>query len=99
MGVALTQTSWLIDPGIAYLNHGGFGALPRPVADAAASWRNEVEANPSDLFMRRWPGLVNDVRLSVAALLKADAADLVFVPNATAGTATVLSSLDLSSGD
>lgn len=99
MGIALTQTSWLIDPGVAYLNHGGFGALPRPVADAASAWRGEVEANPSDVFMRRWPSLVADVRRAVAALLSADEDDLVFVPNATAGTATVLASLGLTSGD
>ena len=99
MGAALTQTRWLIDPGVAYLNHGGFGALPRPVADAAAAWRAEVEANPSDVFMRRWPALVADVRRAVADLLSADETDLVFLPNATAGTATVLSSLGLTSGD
>jgi len=89
----LTATPWLVDPGIAYLNHGGFGALPVPVAAAAADIRTEVEANPTDLLMRRWPGLVDGVRARVSAFLGARAADLVFVPNATAGTATVLASL------
>ena len=93
------DTSWLIDPGVAYLNHGGFGALPRPVADAAAAIRAEIEADPTDMFMRRWPDLVEDVRQRVSGFLRSDAADLVFVPNATTGTATVLSSLPLVAGD
>lgn len=95
----MTDVDWLIDPGLAYLNHGGFGALPAPVAEVANEWRAEVEANPSDLLMRRWHGLVTDVRQAVANLLTADDSDLVFVPNASAGTATVLTSLDLAPGD
>jgi len=99
MAAPLTQTSWLIDPGVAYLNHGGFGALPRPVAEAAATIRAEIEADPTDVFMRRWPALVDEVRQRAAAFLRSDAADLVFVANATTGTATVLSSFPLAAGD
>lgn len=99
MGHPLTDTAWLIDPGIAYLNHGGFGALPRPVADAAAVIRAEIEANPTDVFMRRWPDLVDRVRHRVAQLLRADPADLVFVANATTGTATVLAAFPFETGD
>ena len=92
-------TEWLIDPGTAYLNHGGFGALPVPVAQAADALRREVESNPTDLFMRQWQGRVDEVRSRVAALLHARTDDLVFVPNATTGSATVLSSLPLEAGD
>ena len=97
MGVP--STDWLIDPGTAYLNHGGYGALPVPVAEAAAALRRDVEANPTDLFTRRWQGSVDAVRARVASLLHAQSADLVFVPNATAGTATVLNSLSMTAGD
>ncbi|MDQ1747749.1 MAG: isopenicillin-N epimerase [Frankiaceae bacterium] len=95
----LPPTAWLVDPDIAYLNHGGFGALPRPVADAAAAIRAEIEANPTDMLMRRWQPQVDAVRARVAAFLRTDAANLVFVGNATAGTATVLASLDWQPGD
>ncbi|HET7531298.1 MAG TPA: aminotransferase class V-fold PLP-dependent enzyme [Mycobacteriales bacterium] len=97
MGVPATE--WLIDPGTAYLNHGGFGALPVPVAEAAEQLRREVEANPTDVFMRSWQGRVDAVRSRVAGVLHASPDDLVFVPNATTGTATVLSSLPLTTGD
>jgi len=97
MGVPTTD--WLIDPDAAYLNHGGYGALPVPVAEAAAALRREVEANPTDLFTRQWQQRVDAVRARVADLLHAAPADLVFVANATSGTATVLNSLPLSAGD
>src|SRR3954468_987649 len=97
MGVP--PTDWLIDPGTAYLNHGGYGALPVPVAEAAAALRRDIEANPTDQFTRRWQQSVDTVRARVAGLLRARPADLVFVPNATAGTATVLNSLSLTADD
>ncbi|HET7312042.1 MAG TPA: aminotransferase class V-fold PLP-dependent enzyme [Mycobacteriales bacterium] len=97
--MALPPTEWLIDPGTAYLNHGGFGALPVPVARAADVLRREVEANPTDLFMHAWQGRVDEVRSRVATLLHARTDDLVFVPNATTGSATVLSSFPLAAGD
>src|SRR4051794_13509198 len=97
MGVP--PTDWLIDPGTAYLNHGGYGALPVPVAEAAAALRRGVEANPTDQFTRRWQESVDAVRARVAGLLHARPADLVFVPNATAGTATVLNALSMTAGD
>jgi isopenicillin-N epimerase len=90
----LPPTKWLVDPDHAYLNHGGFGALPVPVAEAAAAIRAEVEANPTDLLMRRWSTQVDAVRERLAGFLGTPAANLVLVPNATAGTATFLGSLD-----
>jgi isopenicillin-N epimerase len=84
---------WLLDPDVAYLNHGAFGALPRAVAEAALELRLMMEANPAELMMRRLPGLLDDVRDRLAEFLHADPAGCVFVPNATTGTATVLASL------
>jgi isopenicillin-N epimerase len=95
----IARSEWLLDPNRAHLNQGGFGTLPVAIADAAARWRRDMESDPTDLFMRRWQGLVDGVRDRVAAFLRADPSDLVFVANATAGTATVLGSLDLGAGD
>jgi isopenicillin-N epimerase len=92
---------WQLDPQISYLNHGSFGVLPIPVAEAAAELRREVERNPADLLVRRLPGRIEEVRGRVADLLGADPASLVFVDNATTGTATVIAALaaSMSPGD
>lgn len=94
-------TEWLLDPEVAYLNHGAFGALPRPVARAAEELRNQMEANPSALLIRNLPKKIDRVREQVSALLGGDPAGAVFVPNATSGTATVIASLEptFSAGD
>jgi isopenicillin-N epimerase len=90
---SLESTQWLLDPEIAYLNHGAFGALPRAVGDAAAELRAMMERDPADLLMRRLPAMLNAVRDRLVELLGGDEAGCVFVPNATSGTATVLTSL------
>jgi len=33
------KDSFLLDPGIVYLNHGSFGACPRPVFEAYQHWQ------------------------------------------------------------
>jgi isopenicillin-N epimerase len=92
------MTDWLLDPDVAYLNHGAFGALPREVGDAAAELRAMMESNPANLLARRLPALLNEVRGRLAELLRADEAGLVFVQNATTGTATVLTALAATMG-
>lgn len=90
---AVNAADWLLDPDLAYLNHGAFGALPRVVAERADELRLAMEANPMNLMARTLAGQVDEVRQRVAGLLNADPAGLVFVPNATTGTATVIASL------
>jgi isopenicillin-N epimerase len=91
--VRMNCADWLLDPDIAYLNHGAFGAVPRIVAQAAAEHRLMMERDPMDLLARRLPRLIDDVREQVSDLLHADPARTVFMPNATTGTATVVASL------
>jgi isopenicillin-N epimerase len=97
----VNSAEWLLDPDVAYLNHGAFGALPRVVAAQAHELRLMMERNPADLMMRRLQDMLDDVRGKVCELLTADDAGCVFMPNATAGTATVIASLSTSfaSGD
>src|SRR4051794_41717977 len=78
----LTDTQWLIDPDVAYLNHGGYGALPRPVADAAEELRATVEGNPSDLLARQWQGRLDEGRLAVAPVVPAPGGGVLFVSHA-----------------
>jgi isopenicillin-N epimerase len=95
------MNGWLLDPDVAYLNHGAFGALPRVVGQAAAELRAMMESDPASLMMRRLPPMLDDVRSQLAELLNADESGCAFVGNATSGTATVLSSLapTLGAGD
>jgi isopenicillin-N epimerase len=90
---------WALDRTVAFLNHGSFGACPRPVLAAQAELRDQMERRPVEFLWRRLPGLITDARSVVAEFLHADPAGLAFVPNATTGVETVLASVDLDPGD
>jgi isopenicillin-N epimerase len=89
----------LLDPEVAFLNHGSFGACPRPVFERYQAWQWELEREPVDLFARRLPALLADTRATLAAYLGCQPADLAFVTNATAGVNLAARSLDLHPGD
>lgn len=88
-----------LDPGTVYLNHGSFGACPTPVLQAQSRWRDRVEADAVRFFVDDVWGLLDRSRRALAPVVGAEANDLVFVPNATTGVATVLQNFTLRAGD
>jgi isopenicillin-N epimerase len=100
MEPTLTLAShWTIDPKVAYLNHGSFGACPSAVLAAQAALRLEMEREPVDFLVANLPGRLDVARQALSAFLGAAPEDLVFVPNATAGVNAVLRSLQLEPDD
>jgi isopenicillin-N epimerase len=101
---------FLLDPDVAYLNHGSYGACPRAVFDEYQRLQLELEREPTEFLSRRlaewfWDeggtgeGLLLDARAALAAYVGAHTGDLVFVPNATSGLNAVIRSLRLEPGD
>lgn len=90
---------WSLDRAITFLNHGSFGACPVDVLAAQREYRDQLEAEPVRFFTRIAPPLLDAARQSLADFLRADANDLVFVSNATAGVNCVLRSLRFEKGD
>jgi isopenicillin-N epimerase len=93
------QRLWSLDPGIDFLNHGSFGASPKPVLAFQARIQKRLERQPVRFFLEECEPLLDEARSTLAKFLRADAADLVFVPNATTGVNTVLRSLRFRKGD
>jgi isopenicillin-N epimerase len=87
-----------LEPNVTYLNHGAFGACPRPVQAVQQEFRARLERNPLHFFMREMEGLFDEVRAVLARFLGSKPEDLVFVPNATAGVNTVLAAIDQEAG-
>ena len=90
---------FLLDPTVTFLNHGSFGACPRPVFAKYQEWQLEMERQPVEFLGRRLDGLLNQARAEVAAYVNVPTDDLVFIPNATTGINIVARSLDLRPGD
>ncbi len=90
---------WGLDPGTTFLNHGSFGACPLHVLARQQEWRDRLESEPVRFMVREYEPALDRARAALAAFVGADADDLVFVCNATAGVNAVLRSLPLAAGD
>lgn len=89
---------YLLSRDVTFLNHGSFGACPRPVFEASQKWQRELESNPV-AFMGRLPDLLAQARACLAHYVGTEADNLVFVSNATHGINVVARSLKLGAGD
>jgi isopenicillin-N epimerase len=90
---------WTLDPEVAFLNHGSFGAAPRAVLDEQQRWRERLEREPVLFLGRQIQGLVDEARAVLAGFLGARVEELAFVPNATTAVNAVLRSLPFAPGD
>ena len=83
---------FLLDPEVAYFNHGGYGACSREVVDEYQRWQRELESGPTQFF-RHFDETIELARGALAGFVGARVADLVFAPNATSALNTVIRSL------
>jgi isopenicillin-N epimerase len=97
--IAEAGRHFLVRPDIAYLNHGSYGARPRPVFEAYQRWQRGLEAEPVEFLARRLPDLLAEARATVADYVGTSPDHLVFIPNATHGMNIIARSLDFAPGD
>ncbi len=90
---------FLLDPTIHFLNHGSFGACPRPVFEVYQAWQLKLEQQPVAFLSRDLPEYALQARQALGQYLNTSADNLAFVPNATHGVNIVARSLSLSPGD
>ena len=90
---------FLLKPDVIFLNHGSFGACPRPIFEAYQAWQEELENQPVEFLGRRFVGLMSKARQQLAAYVGCRRDDIVLAPNATTALNTVARSLPLEPGD
>ena len=92
---------FLLRPDVTFLNHGSFGACPRPVFEAYQRWQLQLESQPVAFLdpARGLSGWMRDARVALASYLGTAADNLVGVMNATYGLNVAGQSLDLKPGD
>jgi isopenicillin-N epimerase len=93
------RRQFLLDPSVTFLNHGSFGATPRPVMRAYQRWQRELERQPVEFLGRRFSDLMLGARKSLGDYLGTDANNLVFTTNVTESLNIVARSLELGAGD
>lgn len=90
---------FLLDPDITYLNHGSYGATPRPVMAAYQRWQLRLERGPVTFLVAELPERIGQVRRVLGSYVGASPEDLVLLPNVTFGVNTLAHSLNLGVGD
>lgn len=90
---------FLIREDVVFLNHGSFGACPRPVFSAYQNWQLELEGQPVEFLGRKLTELMRQPRIALAAELGTTPENIVGLTNATLGLNIVAQSLDLKPGD
>ena len=93
------RREFLLDPEVAFLNHGSFGSCARPVFERYQAWQRELERQPIEFLDRRLPALLDEARAALAEYVGCPAEDLAFVQNATTGVNLAARSLALGPGD
>jgi isopenicillin-N epimerase len=90
---------FLLEPDVVFLNHGSFGACPKPVFEAYQAWQLQLERQPVRFFIKELlPGL-EVARRALEEYVGAERDCIVPVINATVGVNTIAHSLKLEPGD
>lgn len=90
---------FLLDPSVIFLNHGSFGATPRPVFESYQRWQLELEHQPVEFLGRRQNELMRAARSSLAQYVGTGENNIVYVTNVTVGLNIVARSLKLGPED
>jgi isopenicillin-N epimerase len=90
---------WALATRTVFLNHGSFGACPKPILRLQSEFRRRMEAEPVQFLWRRYEDWLEPSRAGVAHFVGAKPRDLVFVANATTAVNSVVRSLPLRRGD
>ncbi|HET9909980.1 MAG TPA: aminotransferase class V-fold PLP-dependent enzyme [Anaerolineales bacterium] len=95
------KNQFLLDPTVVFLNHGSFGATPKPVFREYQRWQRDLEKQPVEFLSstRRFASLMANARAVLGTYLGTNAENLVYTQNVTISLNIVARSLDLGSED
>jgi len=93
------QDEWSIRDDTIYLNHGSFGPSPNTVRAARQAWQMWLDCQPMDFYVRHYEDYWLEARAGLAAFVRTEPDNLVFVENATQGMNIVAASFPLAAGD
>ena len=58
-----------LDPSVIHLNHGSFGACPKPIFNERARWQREIEKQPVAFIEDRAPDLLDWSRKELSSFV------------------------------
>ena len=88
-----------LDPDITFLNHGSYGACPRPVFEDYQKWQVMIEQHPVKFMQDDIYQYLDESRSSLGSYINCDKNDLIYVPNPTHAVANIINNVNLDIGD
>jgi isopenicillin-N epimerase len=93
------RDQFLLNPDIIHLNHGSFGACPRPIFDDYQKWQLELEKNTVNFFVKQGPILLEKSREALGSFIGCDKDDVVFIMNPSYALNIIIKDFGLKEGD
>jgi len=93
------KSQFLLDNNITFLNHGSFGACPKPIFEEFQRLQLELEQEPVNFIQKKLPVYLKEAKKPLAKFIGCDAEDFFFTPNPTFAVNTIMRSLNLQKGD
>ena len=93
------KAHFLLDPDVTYLNHGAYGATPRPVFERHVQWQYELEREPVDFLSRLFTEQLAHARAVLADYVHTERDNLVYVSNGTTSINIIARSIPFGPGE
>ena len=93
------RSLFLLDTNITYLNHGSFGACPKPIFNSLIKWQTKLENQPVQFLAEDSEKLMYNSRKSLSTLIDCHPDDLVFFQNPTTAINEIVRSIDIKEND
>lgn len=90
---------FLLNPQYRHLNHGSFGACPKPIFEDYQRWQLALERDPVDFFVNKGNEQLQQSKEALAKYIHCDPDNLVYTTNPTYAINIIAKSLDLKEGD
>ena len=93
------KSQFLLDKNITFLNHGSFGACPKPIFEEYQRLQLELESEPVYFIQKKQAVYLKIAKEKLAKYIGCNANDFFFTPNPTFAINTIMRSLNLAAGD
>jgi isopenicillin-N epimerase len=93
------KSLFLLNQSITFLNHGSFGACPKPIFEEYQRIQLELETEPVKFIQKKQTKYLKIARESLAKFVGCQAGDLFFTSNPTYAINIIMRSIKLNAGD
>ena len=93
------KSKFLLDSEITFLNHGSYGACPKPVFKVYQQYQKDLETHPVKFMQEDVYSLLEQSRESLSQYINCDKDDIIYVSNPTHAVGTIIHNISINPGD